>query len=330
MRLITNKIVKYHVSNDTIIEFENAILSDSKVKPAQTIHLKWFRILFFIYRLFRNLGFSTIRTTKKRYMSNPLLDKKHLFTVMMGLDIYKYRPYGLYTTHNRSIYLFDAWPHDFDKIVNFVEVFKIDFIFVSASQSAKILDGIFGNRIIVSWIPEGINPQEYKFNSFEDKSIDVLALGRKYDLYHERILPYFEKNNRVYLYEKVKGELIFPTREEFIDGMAKSKISICVPSNITHPERSGNIETMTIRYLQSMVSKCLIVGHAPKEMIDLFGYNPIIEINMSDPVGQIEAILKDFDTYIPLIEKNYQQVLQHHTWSNRWNQMKNIWSNQSK
>ena len=62
----------------------------------------------------------------------------------------------------------------------------------------------------------------------------------------------------------------------------------------------------------------------------MFGFNPVIEIDLSNPVGQIETIINNFDTFIPLIEKDYQQVLQHHTWSNRWNQMKNIWSNQSK
>jgi hypothetical protein len=129
-----------------------------------------------------------------------------------------------------------------------------------------------------------------------------------------------------YLYELKKGELIFPTRQDFIAGLAKTKISICVPSSVTHPERSGNIETMTIRYLQSMVSKCLIVGHAPKEMIDLFGYNPVIEIDFTNPVGQIESILNNYNSYTALIEKNYNEVIQHHTWQCRWEQIKMVYS----
>ena len=104
--------------------------------------------------------------------------------------------------------------------------------------------------------------------------------------------------------------------------MAKSKISICVPSSITHPDRSGNIETMTVRYLQSMVSKCLILGRAPKEMITLFGYNPVIEIDSEDPEGQIISIINNYSNYFGLIEKNYQTVLEKHTWNKRWAEIK--------
>jgi hypothetical protein len=68
-----------------------------------------------------------------------------------------------------------------------------------------------------------------------------------------------------------------------------------------------------------MASKNLVIGYMPEEMKLLFNYIPIVELDMNDPVGQITAILNDFNTYIPLIEKNYQFVKEHHTWSGRWN-----------
>ena len=89
-------------------------------------------------------------------------------------------------------------------------------------------------------------------------------------------------------------------------GLANSKISIFVPSDITHPNVTGSISTITNRFLQSMASRCLIVGKVPHDMLYLFDYNPIIEIDEENPVAQIEAILANFDTYIPLIEKNYE------------------------
>ena len=248
---------------------------------------------------------------------------------MMGLDPNKYLPYGLTTGHNRSIYLFDSWPDRHEEIAKFVRFFKIDFLFVSASQSTKQL-GLKLSTQSVHWVPEGINPSEYKQYGYEEKTIDVLALGRKYDLYHDLIVDHLQNNNITYLYEKIKGEIIFPTREDFIEGIAKSKISICVPSNITHPQRAGNVETMTIRYLQSIVSKCLIVGHAPKEMIELFGYNPVVEIDMLHPTQQLDSILTNYLDYIPLIEKNYEFVLQNHTWENRWSHIKEILSSNNK
>ena len=80
---------------------------------------------------------------------------------------------------------------------------------------------------------------------------------------------------------------------------------------------------MTMRYLQSIVSKCLIVGQAPKEMIELFGYNPVIEIDWTAPENQITSILNHYNEYQYLIEKNYLMVVNNHTWKHRWILIKN-------
>ena len=84
----------------------------------------------------------------------------------------------------------------------------------------------------------------------------------------------WKRGKKSYLCEKVMGEIILPTRAAFIDGLAPSKVSVCFPCNVTHPQRCGDTETMTQRYLQSMASKCLIIGHAPAEMTALFGLQP--------------------------------------------------------
>jgi hypothetical protein len=77
-----------------------------------------------------------------------------------------------------------------------------------------------------------------------------------------------------------------------------------------------------------MASKCLIVGHAPAEMIKLFGYNPVIEIDWDQAEEQIEDILQHFHLHIPLIERNYKAVLANHTWVHRFHQIKKILSGQ--
>lgn len=324
MLLIKNSLNE-HVSSDITNEFESVILLDENVMPA-TINKYAYKVAFFVFRIARKLGISTIFRTRKHYLKKPLEDPKHLFTVMMGLDENKYKEFGFTTNHCRSIYLFDAWSKDYDKIIHFIEKYKINFAFITARKSAEELNKRT-NKTAFFWIPEGIKKEEYKHKPYAEKNIDVLAIGRKYDLYHNLIVEDLEKSSIKYLYEKQKGEIIFPTREGFINGLADSKISICIPSNITHPERSGNVETMTIRYLQSILSKCLIVGHAPAEMIDLFGYNPVVEIDYIRPAEQLKEILDNYESYIPLIEKNYQNVLENHSWEKRWLQIKNIFKN---
>jgi spore maturation protein CgeB len=174
------------------------------------------------------------------------------------------------------------------------------------------------------WIPEGINIQEFHSKPCEKRNIDILQMGRKYDRYHDMILPFCIKSGIKYVYEKEKGKIIFKDKSAFIEGLASTKISICTPQSITNPEKVGIISTITQRYLQSMSSKCLILGIIPKDMEKVFNYRPLIPIDMEHPQEQIKKILKDYKKYTPLIEQNYVEVKKHHQWKNRIEKMQDI------
>ncbi len=75
-----------------------------------------------------------------------------------------------------------------------------------------------------------------------------------------------------------------------------------------------------------MSSKCLIFGIAPAELIELFGYNPVIEIDLNNPEEQLLNLIKNYQTFIPLIEKNYKNVIENNQWKNRIEKMLNILS----
>ncbi|MGB2561009.1 MAG: hypothetical protein ACPIG6_10465 [Akkermansiaceae bacterium] len=323
MKLVLNAPDSSNAALEIAAELEQAILSDPSrnveaVHPHERLSEKAFSLWSRLEGLLPQCMLRVISMVRLKL----LRANRHYFNVLMTPNWRKCFPHILYPGH-KSVYLFDAWPGFHEGIVNTVKSHHLSRVFVSSSQAAKRLQGMI-DRPVFSWVPEGIDPERYQFRSYEDKDIDVLELGRKYDAYHDRIVSAMESDGRTHLYEKTKGVLIFPTSEDLIDGLARTRISICVPSNITHPERSGDIETMTVRYLQSMVSKCLIVGHAPQEMVELFGYNPVIEIDMGDPVGQLRSILDHFDDHVALIEKNYQEAISKHTWKNRWEQIAKI------
>lgn len=319
MKLVTNKFRPYHVSQDAVEEFEKTIMSDESVKKDFEFGEKISKLYYYLWKTGLKLGIENVifQLLKERKQK-----KENYLTILMGLDLLKCFP-RISRQGKHSIFLFDAWPRSHKLIIEFANSFKIDHIFFTSSQATEMLS-VQLKETKCHWIPEGLDPKYYKANPIDKKDIDLLALGRKYDLYHNQIVDFCGSRKISYLYEKIKGQLIFPTRDEFIDGLARTKISVCIPSNITHPERAGEIETMTIRYLQSMASKCLVLGAAPKEMIKLFGYNPIVEIDWENPKEQIISILENYETYLPLIEKNYTNVLLHHSWENRWQQIKKI------
>lgn len=290
---------------------------DSQVETDTSYGVLIAKTFFYAWRLQLKYGLNSAIVSKM--LNKRSISENHYFAVLMGPDFLKCLPRFCFAGQ-KGIYMFDAWPQSHGIIKTFLDGFDVGYAFFSSSQVAERLQGIV-RRTKCYWIPEGIEPAQYRFYSHEMKDIDVLALGRKYDAYHEQIVHTLRNDRKEYLYEKVKGETIFPTREEFVNGLARSKISICVPSSITHPSRTGDIQTMTVRYLQSMVSKCLIVGHAPEEMIRLFGYNPVIEIERQDPGNQLRFILKNYGDYLSLVEQNYSAVIEHHTWRRRWMQI---------
>lgn len=243
-----------------------------------------------------------------------LNNKINYLSIQMGPDFGKILPYCL-RSKNSYAYFFDIWPKFFDEMENFLTNSSINHVFLSSQYTTNYFN--LKGYENVSWIPEGISPQIYKYCSFKEKDIDVLELGRKFQSIHEKIRGVLEDNSKKHFYEKTNGEIVFPNKKDFILGMARSKISICFPKSETHPDVAGKINTMTNRYLQSMASKCLIVGSAPEEMKYLFGFDPVIQLSKDKPGEHLLDILNHYEDYHDLIEQNYKYVIKNHTWESR-------------
>jgi hypothetical protein len=327
MIIILNKPINYHHSADTVEEFEKAILLSNKVQ--ETIYPSTSGLSDIAFHQWRFLTKYKIPHTPLSYLNyNKFKNPENIplyFTILMGADFRKCLPRFMLPVR-KSIYMFDAWPSAHELIKQFVHHFGVEHAFLSSSQAVERLNTMVGKSLFY-WIPEGINPSEYRFCQYSDKTIDVLAFGRQYTMYHDKIKGLLQSNNKVYLNARTENTKTFPlfkSRDEFTNALSRTKVSVCVPSSISNPVRAGDIETMTIRYLQSMVSKCLIVGHAPGEMIRLFGYNPLVEIDLDNAGSQIIDILSDYSSYFALIEQNYRNVIENHTWGHRWRNILDI------
>lgn len=297
----------HHVSMDLYYEFEARIIN----KP------NW--------EIINGVGSIQARVLRQLLKFIPpfqLPIKKHKNYVVIGYQKEKFFPYFHFNADLKVLWMYDAWEPLFDEIEKTIRAYKINLVFTASKQSADYFNTLNIPNFQSHWIPEGIDVTQYQFIPYQERTTDILQLGRKWNEYHEKIKSI--ETHLIYKYEKKVGQIIFPSREDFLFGLANSKISICVPSNITHPNVTGSISTITNRFLQSMASRCLILGKLPHDMLHLFDYNPIIEIDDENPVAQIEAILANFDTYIPLIEKNYEVVKNFHNWDNRVAQIENF------
>ena len=78
------------------------------------------------------------------------------------------------------------------------------------------------------------------------------------------------------------------------------------------------METLTQRYWECMLSGTLIVGHAPKELVDLLGYNPVIELETDEDIGnRFSQILDNISSYQELADKNLAAARENASWDTR-------------
>jgi hypothetical protein len=304
MSLLTlNLHAEYHpFMLDYIYEFEKSFLEifpETKLKKGNLILLKR-KMLRAFRHIYSHLPVKNIKLP--RYMK-----QGKSFSILCGSDFAYCIPSCFFSEEN-YLYIFDHWPWANQVLVDWVNLFSIDKVFFSALQSTELFNEHFNaEKPRGVWVPEGIYAQNYYAQTPAQKDIDVIEFGRRYETYHEKISPVLSKMGYTHYFQRGKIN----------DPLSRSKISICFPSSITHPERSGYISTMTLRYLQSMISKCLVVGKMPYDMQFLFDYNPIIEVDDDYPDKQILDILRSYSDYLPLIEKNYQTVMGHHLWAHR-------------
>lgn len=293
-------------SYNIIKEFEDSF--DNKILRVNEIESRIIKKIFQIIIKYYPDFFKRIRV---------IGNDDSIFCILMAShNIYKLIPASL-KSKAIFLYIFDLWENEYDYFEKALRAFSVNAVFFSSLKTKNDFEiRMKDSDTKLFWLPEAVNISKYKYGDYDKKDIDILSFGRKYSQYHEKIFPFFQVNNINYLYKKGK-EHIFQTEEEFINGLARAKISLCFPASETNPEYARNISKITMRYFQSMASKCLILGKKPDDMDYIFDYNPVIEADENDPCQQISSILSNYNDYIPLIERNYQEVKNKHQFTNR-------------
>lgn len=221
----------------------------------------------------------------------------------------------------RSAYIMDVWPSRFNWVIRLARLYKLDPVFISYKAAAERLQALAPDINWV-WMAEGMLEAPYAPRPPNERTTDLLAFGRKLIPYHNALKEREQEMGLKYLYTD-SGNPLFEDHDELVAALCNSKITFCVPRSVTHPEVEG-LEAVTFRYFLAMGCKCLIVGHCPPDLEELFGYNPIIEADLNDPVGQIQSLLANYETHLPLVERNHATTISAHTWGHRLDAMAHI------
>ena len=237
------------------------------------------------------------------------------FLALMGPQRFRVFPYGY--TSELIPFVFDCWPAEYDEWERFFRQHRVRLAFFTARKSAEAMSGRIEGLEAV-WMPEAIDTARYlEGKPFAERTIDLLELGRRSEDYHQKITGHCERRGYRHLYQKGPQQLVFESREDLLHGLADTRVLVCFPSSLTNPERSGEVETLTLRYLEGIANGCILLGHCPAELQELFGYDPVVAADMDAPGHQLDAILADPGQHEHLTRRNLQRLREVGTWDRR-------------
>jgi hypothetical protein len=206
-------------------------------------------------------------------------------------------------------WIFDCWQPQFRQWERLLRRHRVRTAFFSARAAAQHFAArVPGLRTY--WVPEACDPERYSWcRPLALRSRGVLELGRRWSWLHERIRDPLQRAGVSHLYsDESGGKALFADVATLYEGLGDTAVMLCFPRSITHPAAAGGVETLTQRYLEAIGSGCLVVGHAPQELVDLFGFDPVVHLNARDPAGHLLAVLGDLASHQGLVERARQRL----------------------
>lgn len=214
----------------------------------------------------------------------------------------------------------DCWPCYFDKTLQWLGRHEVRTAIFSSRQTAERMREMLPDVNII-WCAEAVDDAVYdKGKLLKDREIDLLEFGRSND----RVVD-AGKLDRMKVGEKglshvctkQHGKFIY-TNEQLYQAMGNAKVTLALPRSMTQPEVAGGIETLTQRYWECMFSRMVMVGHAPQELIDFIGYNPVIELSDDASAEDlIRDVVDHIEDYQGLVDRNLETAQRLGSWDVR-------------
>ena len=195
--------------------------------------------------------------------------------------------------------IWDCWPRYVDNMVRWFYKHRVRTAFFTSSQTAERMRNLCP-QVNIFHLPEAIEIEIYHAGKpLIERSIDYLEFGRC-----SRILDSSMFDERIKVLSSRNEKSGLATRGQLVDALANSKITLALTRLDNQPELAEGIDTLTQRYWECMLSRVVIIGRAPQELIDIVGYDPIVHLNLNHANEQILDIISHIEDYQPLVDKN--------------------------
>lgn len=223
------------------------------------------------------------------------------------------------------VYLFDSWLSDLPTLRADRGVWSlVHDLFVSFPHAVGPYSEQLSCR--VHYLPQAID--ERWFHPYrKERPIDVLSIGRRLPMVHERLLEISRYRDSFYFFQTHQAPMAIDLREnqELLGRLCQSARVHVSWSVDQSPQRAGEGVAVTARWFEAAASGAVVIGGAPRteEFQRLFPYPGFVrEIDPVVPAeteAVLDAALADSrdDERLALAE----HVRSAHTWALRWRQI---------
>lgn len=209
--------------------------------------------------------------------------------------------------------VWDCWPIYFEKTCRWFVKHDVKTAIFTSSQTAERMRERFPQMSILT-ITEGVNTSFFDkyYKRIKDRKIDFFEISSLKRSYFKKKYPneYSELCN-------ISPSRSFATDEDFRNVLFDTKVTIMFPRCDTRPEIARDIDTLTQRYWECMLAGIVMVGRAPKELVDFIGYDPVIKLDRNNEVANVINIIINANNFQYLVDKNRNVALKMADWSHR-------------
>lgn len=213
------------------------------------------------------------------------------------------------------LYIVDAWEPRLKKLSSLINQYNIEVVLCPYLKSAEFLQK---RQSGVYWLPQGFNKEIWKDYGL-DKKYEVIQFGRNHPGLHEFFLNRYK--NKEYIHEYIEGDFNLAQK------INESKFFAVSPQKLVNPNKTGDIEPVTMRYYQGIACKALPVGFKPKDEFDILFSEEVDMIeykNKEQFREKLDYFSENKEEYERVVNKNYEHIHKNHTWKDRVERLKQI------
>lgn len=339
--ILSLRSVDKWVSRDIVNTYEDAFVKLDSLSEIKNISKKYYlftKVLRNHYVLSNKFAKWSFR--KLQEIINEKINNRSLF--LIGLN-YRFLDFlGFYKTKKLKIaYIIDAWENSIKSLAEQILRNKADIILLAYQDSIELLEKHLPAELMkrVFLFPVFIDPDIYP-KDIPNKLYDIIQVGRKDATLHQWTLRYSLERHRSYLYQKKnsKGIYYFEGKEwegsnfqlsypSLIDTLAKTKIALLSPPNLTNNKRTGKISPLTPRYLESAMCYAVPVGFVPTSG-EYTNYFPktftLVPQNYEDFKNICDRLIGNDTLRKTITSANRAYIMANHTVSVRYKQLQQI------